>query len=141
MGYEEKYPNAVTMPFMFKLLISICSCSIIAESSVQTPPMAANVEAFSTELNLFNVSQIFRRDDYSCGTGKPCSNGACYGVGLFCGYGGTYCGIGCISNCDAVAEWGRCLASWQIMSADHMLQRIWILRNNRGLLPRISWSA
>lgn len=47
-----------------------------------------------------------KRDDYSCGPGDPCSNGACCGASGFCGYGATYCGAGCSSNCDAVAECG-----------------------------------
>ncbi|KAI1774392.1 hypothetical protein F4818DRAFT_442540 [Hypoxylon cercidicola] len=48
-----------------------------------------------------------RQDDYSCGPGKPCRNGACCGASGFCGYGATYCGDGCVSNCDAHAECGK----------------------------------
>ncbi|VDC05350.1 unnamed protein product [Peniophora sp. CBMAI 1063] len=44
--------------------------------------------------------------DGSCSADDPCPNGACCGVSGFCGYGDTYCGDGCISNCDAVAECG-----------------------------------
>ncbi|KAJ5956606.1 hypothetical protein N7501_010885 [Penicillium viridicatum] len=47
------------------------------------------------------------RDDYSCSKSNPCSNGACCGAGGYCGYGDTYCGNGCLSNCDAVAECGK----------------------------------
>lgn len=50
---------------------------------------------------------LLRRADYSCGPGNPCSNGACCGEGGFCGYGPTYCGAGCVSNCNAVAECGQ----------------------------------
>ena len=50
---------------------------------------------------------FWRRDDYSCGPGNPCHNGACCGVSGFCGYGATYCGAGCQSQCDAVAECGK----------------------------------
>lgn len=34
-----------------------------------------------------NITQIVRRDDFTCGVGKPCSNKACCGVSGFCGYG------------------------------------------------------
>ncbi|KAH9999574.1 hypothetical protein F4779DRAFT_635983 [Xylariaceae sp. FL0662B] len=50
---------------------------------------------------------LLRRDDYSCGPDKPCSNGACCGSGGYCGYGDKYCGDGCMSNCDARAECGK----------------------------------
>lgn len=50
---------------------------------------------------------IFARDDYSCSASKPCSNGACCGAGGYCGYGDTYCGEGCVSNCNATAECGK----------------------------------
>ncbi|CAE6441266.1 unnamed protein product [Rhizoctonia solani] len=46
-------------------------------------------------------------DDYSCSAAKPCANGACCGESGFCGYGPTYCGTGCQSNCNAKAECGK----------------------------------
>ncbi|CAG8150355.1 unnamed protein product [Penicillium salamii] len=52
-------------------------------------------------------SALHARDDYSCSASNPCSNGACCGAGGYCGYGSTYCGDGCLSNCDAVAECGK----------------------------------
>lgn len=58
----------------------------------------------------FNASGLTRRDqDYSCSATKACSNGACCGsyqgtdAGV-CGYGPSYCGSDCTSNCDAKAE-------------------------------------
>ncbi|KAK6950778.1 hypothetical protein Daesc_007303 [Daldinia eschscholtzii] len=54
-----------------------------------------------------NTSSLARREDYSCGPGRPCANGACCGGGGFCGYGPTYCGDGCVSNCNAHAECGK----------------------------------
>lgn len=33
-----------------------------------------------------NIS-LGRRDDYICGPGKPCLNGACCGASGYCGYG------------------------------------------------------
>ncbi|KAL4935574.1 hypothetical protein BDV06DRAFT_217331 [Aspergillus oleicola] len=47
---------------------------------------------------------LAHRDSYSCGASNPCSNGACCGASGFCGYGPTYCGTGCLSQCDATAE-------------------------------------
>jgi chitinase len=46
-------------------------------------------------------------DTYTCGPGSPCTNGACCGDSGWCGYGETYCGDGCQSNCDAKAECGE----------------------------------
>lgn len=54
-----------------------------------------------------NESQLVKRDSYSCGKGKPCSNGACCGGSGYCGYGPKYCGADCVSNCNAVAECGK----------------------------------
>ncbi|RYP44871.1 hypothetical protein DL768_008713 [Monosporascus sp. mg162] len=45
--------------------------------------------------------------DFTCGPRKECSNGACCGVDGWCGYGPTYCGDGCQSNCNATAECGE----------------------------------
>jgi len=61
----------------------------------------------SDDVSSSNVSLLMRRDDYSCGKGNPCSNGACCGASGYCGYGKTYCGAGCVSNCEAVAECGK----------------------------------
>ena len=51
---------------------------------------------------------LVKRDDYKCSSKKPCSNGACCGgEDGYCGYGPTYCGEKCVSNCDAHAECGK----------------------------------
>ncbi|KAG6194205.1 hypothetical protein E4U10_003178 [Claviceps purpurea] len=47
------------------------------------------------------------REDYTCGLGRQCNNKACCGESGNCGYGAAYCGKGCTSNCDAVAECGK----------------------------------
>jgi chitinase len=47
------------------------------------------------------------RDEFECNAKKPCGNGACCGGSGYCGYGPTYCGSKCVSNCDAVAECGK----------------------------------
>ncbi|KAL4943096.1 hypothetical protein BDV06DRAFT_211304 [Aspergillus oleicola] len=52
-------------------------------------------------------SSLLHRDDYACSADNPCSNGACCGGSGYCGYGPTYCGTGCVSNCDATAECGE----------------------------------
>ncbi|RSL40913.1 hypothetical protein CEP54_015977 [Fusarium duplospermum] len=46
-------------------------------------------------------------DDYTCGPGRPCQNGACCGQSGWCGYEPKYCGKGCLSNCNAKAECGK----------------------------------
>ncbi|KAF6788479.1 chitinase [Colletotrichum sojae] len=50
-------------------------------------------------------------DPYTCGPGRPCSNGACCGPSGNCGYAPAYCGAGCTSNCDAKAECGQYAAN------------------------------
>ncbi|KAI1840789.1 hypothetical protein JX266_012996 [Neoarthrinium moseri] len=60
-----------------------------------------------TEVSNKSTSLLRTREDYTCGAGNPCGNGACCGVSGYCGYGPTYCGDGCTSNCDAVAECGE----------------------------------
>lgn len=58
-------------------------------------------------VNTQPIDVLARRDDYSCSASNPCSNGACCGAGGYCGYGSTYCGTGCVSNCNATAECGK----------------------------------
>ncbi|THX54883.1 glycoside hydrolase [Aureobasidium pullulans] len=67
-------------------------------------------------LKLLDYSDLFSgasnntlhsRDTYECSAEAPCSNGACCGGSGYCGYGPTYCGTDCVSNCDAVAECGQ----------------------------------
>jgi chitinase len=47
------------------------------------------------------------QNGYHCSLDSPCQNGACCGISGWCGYGPTYCGDGCLSNCDAKAECGQ----------------------------------
>ncbi|KAK3369407.1 hypothetical protein B0T24DRAFT_580387 [Lasiosphaeria ovina] len=56
---------------------------------------------------LTSNASLTRREDYTCSAAAPCSNGACCGVSGFCGYGPTYCGAGCLGQCDATAECGQ----------------------------------
>ncbi|KAI1171966.1 chitotriosidase-1 [Nemania sp. FL0916] len=63
---------------------------------------------------LGNASQIVKRDDgnYSCKKGSPCKTYACCGsffggdTGV-CGFGPTFCGDDCDSQCDAKPECGQ----------------------------------
>jgi len=52
-------------------------------------------------------AHITAYDPYTCGPGRPCSNGACCGPSGNCGYSAAYCGPGCLSNCDAKAQCGQ----------------------------------
>lgn len=107
MGVQKKLVNAAIVVFAFTIV------AFLRTSSSDQPSKVLNVlvgrdSVFSgyDAYSLSNVSELVRRDDYSCGQGNPCSNGACCGVSGYCGYGSTYCGTGCSSNCDAVAECG-----------------------------------
>lgn len=60
----------------------------------------------ASSLGTHKNSTLTRRD-YLCSASNPCSNGACCGATGVCGYGPTYCGAGCISQCDAKAECGK----------------------------------
>ena len=70
-------------------------------------PRYVEISGLEDRRDAFSNATLVRRDDYSCGPKKPCSNGACCGRSGYCGYGSTYCGSGCVSNCDATAECGK----------------------------------
>ncbi|KAI0132937.1 glycoside hydrolase family 18 protein [Xylariales sp. AK1849] len=66
----------------------------------------------NTLSNGLGSSNFRRADEYTCTADQPCSNGACCGSFLgtdtgTCGYGPTYCGTDCTSNCNATAECGQ----------------------------------
>ncbi|EAU32456.1 predicted protein [Aspergillus terreus NIH2624] len=61
----------------------------------------------STVISPGVTTPLLRRDEYACNANKPCKNGACCGTGGYCGFGPTYCGAGCLSNCNATAECGE----------------------------------
>ncbi|KAI0863675.1 hypothetical protein F4860DRAFT_521760 [Xylaria cubensis] len=54
-------------------------------------PLTRSRSIESTATNQVTATKITRRDDYTCGVGTS----------GWCGYGPTYCGNGCTSNCDA----------------------------------------
>ncbi|OHW99356.1 chitinase [Colletotrichum incanum] len=63
--------------------------------------------SISEEAAPFGFAARLADDPYTCGPGRPCSNGACCGASGNCGYAPAYCGAGCLSNCDAKAECGQ----------------------------------
>nr|KAI0406599.1 hypothetical protein F4802DRAFT_556676 [Xylaria palmicola] len=70
-------------------------------------PLTESRSTESETTNATGAHELTRRDDFTCGVGNPCRNGACCGESGWCGYGPTYCGDGCTSNCDAVSECGK----------------------------------
>ncbi|KAG6238482.1 hypothetical protein E4U25_001673 [Claviceps purpurea] len=93
------------------LLQAVASSSASPEALLY-PPSHRSIYARRLEITRDNASSralkaLQAREDYTCGPGRPCSNKACCGESGNCGYGATYCGKGCTSNCDAVAECGK----------------------------------
>ncbi|KAM5541622.1 hypothetical protein V8D89_004812 [Ganoderma adspersum] len=91
----------------------------ITRASSSSQPLSNPIAPWSS---LYNVNSAFhgRIDnescnnititppgfDGSCSVVEPCPNGACCGPLGFCGYSSDFCGDGCTSNCNAVAECG-----------------------------------
>lgn len=80
--------------------------SVRPTSSVITVEHTENSGLADDSILVSNASLI-RREDFTCSASAPCSNGACCGASGYCGYGPTYCGAGCLSQCDATAECGQ----------------------------------
>ncbi|CAG8092001.1 unnamed protein product [Penicillium salamii] len=81
---------------VFSLFIIHCSLLSAVRANTLLSAVSNTVDAITAA-----------QDDYSCSKDKPCVNGACCGVGGYCGYNSTYCGDGCLSNCNATAECGE----------------------------------
>ena len=77
--------------------------STLHHLSYQTAELDAHESRSLSQSN----ATLLPRDTYQCSASKPCSNGACCGKSGYCGYGPTYCGSGCVSDCNAVAECGQ----------------------------------
>ncbi|KAF9888672.1 hypothetical protein FE257_008430 [Aspergillus nanangensis] len=77
------------------------SCILLVWLFFRTQGNASSIQPVQSS------SSLLRRDDYTCGPGRPCKNSACCGASGNCGYGPIYCGGGCTSNCDASAECGQ----------------------------------
>lgn len=110
-----------------------CGCVFLwprsTHATIAKRAIQEDFESFKAGSNITLIAY----DSYSCGPGKPCSNGACCGSSGYCGYGPIYCGNGCVSNCDAVAECGQyakiagqtcplntCCSHYGFVSQDHL---------------------
>ncbi|CAG8071629.1 unnamed protein product [Penicillium olsonii] len=82
-------------PFLLLLLCLPFLLSLI--TSTYAKSLTADAIAVSSSAN----------DPYTCSKSKPCINGACCGSSGHCGFGPTYCGDGCMHNCDATADCGK----------------------------------
>lgn len=102
-AFKKEHFFRVLFGIVLGLLCLVFWPHILKQSGSSISRRASTVE--SLEFN--NHVVISARDDYSCSASNPCSNGACCGASGYCGYGDTYCGKGCVSNCDAVAECGK----------------------------------
>lgn len=95
----------------FSILLSFLYFALYDAQSSKGPIVQQHVESSglldTTGFTINSNTSLVRRDEYSCGAHKPCKNGACCGKCGYCGYGPTYCGDGCASNCGAVAECGH----------------------------------
>ncbi|KAK7915206.1 glycoside hydrolase superfamily [Apiospora marii] len=97
------------------VLVAVVALLIFVSEWHNSPGFTATVikarrnREFSLEFDhvLESNTSLNRRDNYSCSSTAPCSNGACCGASGFCGYGPKYCGHGCVSQCDATAECGE----------------------------------
>ncbi|KAG9571281.1 glycoside hydrolase family 18 protein, partial [Aureobasidium melanogenum] len=106
---------ALVIVLLFAISAHLHSCNNPTHDHVLQTKVSRGIENLRDDLSdVFGDltyqsanASLIRRDDYSCGPGNPCSNGACCGVSGYCGYGPTYCGSGCSSNCDATAECGQ----------------------------------
>ena len=114
MAREQPFSRRAAIRFSGLLLGGILAVSIYDWYGPGAKPASNSitsqyVEPSDLEDRRYTISNatLVRRDDYSCGPKKPCSNGACCGRSGYCGYGSTYCGSGCVSNCDATAECGK----------------------------------
>lgn len=95
--------NFLSLPLL--LILSVLSLYLSgATASPHGPPSGLSHHSHS---RFHQPHHLFRRDDYTCSASKPCSNGACCGTSGYCGYGPTYCGAGCTSNCNAKAACGQ----------------------------------
>lgn len=92
---------------LFGILLGVLCVAFWPRSSGNRVLQPRHVPLDGSTLNDLGNHTSFLRDSYSCSATKPCSNGACCGASGFCGYGPTYCGNGCLSQCEATAECGK----------------------------------
>ena len=87
-------PHAFCLLFIFLL----CNVGCAFASATEVPALAPRQST---------TPSTGGQTDFTCGPDKPCANHACCGVSGWCGYGPTYCGTGCQSNCNATSECGQ----------------------------------
>lgn len=94
------------------VLLQLITLTFASSEALLYPPSYGSLyrrrlEVFSYNDTTKALNLLRPRDGYTCGPDRPCSNGACCGSSGNCGYGSTYCGTGCTSNCNALAECGK----------------------------------
>ena len=104
MGSIKRLSNAGTTFLSFAFLIFLGCC--VQQDSSQTSTVLVARDSVFDGYDTDAISNVFCRDDYTCSLGRPCDNGASCGESGCCGYGSTYCGDGCLSNRDGIAECG-----------------------------------
>ncbi|KAH7317114.1 symbiotic chitinase [Stachybotrys elegans] len=82
------------LPFVLALVVSTA-----AELSSSEPTVHRRFSSLERRALAYQDAAValHKREDFTCGPGKD----------GWCGYGPTYCGDGCTSNCDAHAECGQ----------------------------------
>ena len=88
--------------FLFLLVFLLSNITRASVSPVETQVLAPRQST---------TPSASGQTDFTCGPNKPCGNHACCGVSGWCGYGPTYCGTGCQSNCNATSECGQYAAT------------------------------
>lgn len=113
MPHESSWRPGVRLPSLLAAVAGFLLFALNWHNGFSAKPTSSVISArdieepgFADNSHLVNASLI-RREDYTCSASAPCSNGACCGASGFCGYGPTYCGSGCVSQCDATAECGK----------------------------------
>jgi hypothetical protein len=103
-------PPLFTLPlsfFFFLFLINYVSAQSIPQANSSAILQDESPKNASMSALAFVMAAEGGQNDFTCGPGKPCVNGACCGKDGWCGYSPTYCGDGCQSNCDAKAPCGE----------------------------------
>jgi hypothetical protein len=123
MAFHEKLKSALRVWLVLLLSIILYYISMKKNyngrdsvgSDVLLRRDASVVHLEAETLALRNASQVLRRADggtYTCKKGKPCKTYACCGSFFggdegVCGFGPTFCGDDCDSQCDAKPECGQ----------------------------------
>jgi chitinase len=74
------------------------------ETKAATP---TSPDTGNATFHVFVVAPTNSNGALTCSTGSPCIDGSCCGPQNICGFGSSYCGKGCQSQCNATAPCGR----------------------------------